>query len=70
METKIKLSIEGMHCEACVRRVTNALNGTEGVCVDSVEVGAADVTFDSATIAPEQIAAAVDHVGFNARVER
>jgi FtsP/CotA-like multicopper oxidase with cupredoxin domain len=39
MANKIKLSIEGMHCEACVRRVTNALNAVEGVRVESVEVG-------------------------------
>lgn len=70
MENKIKLSIEGMHCEACIRRVTNALSGVEGVRVDSVKVGSAHVTFDSATVAPEQIAAAVDRIGFTARVER
>lgn len=70
MENKIKLSIEGMHCEACVRRVTTALSGVEGVRVDAVEVGAADVTFDTATVAPEQIAAAVDRIGFTAHVER
>jgi len=37
MRNKAKLSIEGMHCDACVRRVTNALNGVEGVRVESVE---------------------------------
>lgn len=70
MENKIKLSIEGMHCGACVRRVTNALSAVNGVRVDSVEVGSADVSFDHATVAPEQIAAAVDSIGFTAHVER
>jgi copper chaperone len=69
MENKIKLSIEGMHCEACIRRVTNALNSVEGVRVDSVEVGSANVTFTPETVEPEKIAAAVSGIGFTARIE-
>jgi copper chaperone len=70
MENKVKISIEGMHCAACVRRVTNALNGVEGVRVDSVEVGSASVALDTATVTPEQIESAVDRIGFTAHVER
>jgi copper chaperone CopZ len=70
MENKAQLSIEGMHCDACARRVTNALNGVEGVRVESVEVGSANVAFDAATVALEQIAAAVDRIGFTAHIER
>jgi len=70
MGNKAKLSIEGMHCDACVRRVTNALNDVEGVRVESVEVGSANVVFDAATVVPEQIAAAVDRIGFTAHIER
>jgi copper chaperone len=70
MENKAKLSIEGMHCDACARRVTKALNGVEGVRVESVEVGSASVAFDAATVAPEQIVAAVDRIGFTAHIER
>lgn len=70
MENTLKLKIDGMHCEACVRRVTNALNGVDGVRVESVEVGSARVAFDNAAAAPEQIAAAVDHIGFTAHIER
>ncbi|MFP5226703.1 MAG: heavy-metal-associated domain-containing protein [Acidobacteriota bacterium] len=66
----IKLTIEGMHCQACVRRVTSALTGVPGVRVDSVEVGTAKAGFDPATATPEQIAAAVDRIGFKARVEK
>jgi copper chaperone len=69
MENNIQLSIEGMHCGACVRRVTNVLSGVEGVRVDSVEVGSAKLGFDPAAVTPEQIAAAVDHIGFKARIE-
>ena len=69
MENNIRLSIEGMHCGACVRRVTNALSEVEGVRVDSVEVGSAKVEFDPAAVTPEEIAAAVDRIGFKAQVQ-
>jgi len=39
----MKLAIEGMHCQACVRRVQNAIAKVEGVEVKSVEVGSAEV---------------------------
>jgi copper chaperone len=68
MENTIRLSIEGMHCGACARRVTNALAAVEGVRVDSVEVGAAQVKFDAAKTTAEAITAAVDRIGFTARV--
>ncbi len=65
----MKLEIEGMHCGACVRRVTNALAEVNGVRVDSVEIGSAKVSFDPAAIVPEQIAAAVERIGFKAHIE-
>lgn len=71
MKQTVRLAIEGMHCDACVRRVTNALNGVEGVRVDSVEVGSAKVAFDPKVVAPEKITAAVDGIGFKAtQIER
>jgi copper chaperone len=69
MENKARLSIDGMHCDACARRVTNALNRVEGVRVESVEVGSANVAFDAAIVDPEQIAAAVDQIGFATHIE-
>ena len=69
MENILKLSIEGMHCDGCVRRVTNALTAVEGVRVESVEVGSATVIADPARVTPQQIAVAVDRIGFTAHVE-
>ncbi len=37
------LRIENMHCGACVRRVTMALNKIPGTAVDEVQVGLARV---------------------------
>lgn len=70
MQNQLKLSIEGMHCEGCVRRVTSALQGVKGVEVGSVEVGSARATFDPAKTSPEEIVAAVSRIGFSARAEK
>ena len=70
MKQIVQLAIEGMHCDACVRRVTNALNGVKGVRVDSVKVGSAEVSFDPKVVAPEKVTAAVNGIGFKAQFER
>ena len=70
MRDSLTLSIEGMHCGGCVRRVTTALEGVKGVELGSVEVGSAEMTFDPNRVSAEEIAAAVDRIGFSARVEK
>lgn len=64
----MKLSIEGMHCGACVARVTAALQGVEGVEVETVELGSARVMFDPAKASAEKITAAVGRIGFSAHI--
>jgi copper chaperone len=70
MREAVALSIEGMHCEACVRRVTAALGKMEGVQVNFVEVGSASVTFNPEQVTVEKIAGAVNKIGFEARTEK
>jgi copper chaperone len=69
MENTLNLAIEGMHCGACVRRVTSALQSVQGVTVNSVEVGSAKVVFDAAESSAENITAVLDRNGFPARVQ-
>ena len=62
----VKLNVQGMHCEKCVARVTEALEGVEGVtsAVVSLEDNVANVEghgFDTASLI-----AAVKEVGFDA----
>jgi copper chaperone CopZ len=59
-----------MHCGACVRRVTSALQGVQGVTVNSVEVGSAKVAFVAEEITAQDITAALDRNGFPARVQQ
>ena len=40
---ELTLRIENMHCGACVRRVTQALERVDGVKVGEVRIGAARV---------------------------
>ena len=68
MQDKLKLSIDGMHCGACVRRVTTALQAVPGVQVGAVEVGSAKLAFNPEEAAAQEIAAAVDGIGFPARI--
>jgi copper chaperone CopZ len=72
MESTVTLFIDGMHCEACVRGVFNALAEVEGVQVECIEVGSAWVAFDSANTSAtsaEQIPATLDRIGFTARID-
>lgn len=65
---EIKLAIEGMHCGACVRRVTQALNALNGVQVEEVELGKARITFAETTAANAAIEA-LAKIGFTARAD-
>ena len=67
MQEKLRLSIDGMHCGACVRRVSAALGKVAGVEVGKVEIGSAELAYDTGLASAEQIAAAVDKIGFTAR---
>ena len=69
MNNTLNLAIEGMHCGACVRRVTSALQGVDGVQVSSIEIGLAKITFDDQKASAKEISAAVDRIGFTTRVE-
>jgi copper chaperone len=69
MQNKLALSIEGMHCGACVRRLTTALEGVKGVELGSVEVGLAELRFDPNHSSAKEITSAVDRIGFTAQIK-
>ncbi|MFP4228711.1 MAG: heavy-metal-associated domain-containing protein [Salinivenus sp.] len=58
------LSIDGMHCEHCVDVVEEALSELDGVRVEAVEVGAANVTYDPSVVSRDQLAAALEDAGY------
>jgi copper chaperone CopZ len=63
---EIKLAIEGMHCGACVRRVTQTLSALNGVQVEEVELGKARITA-AETTATDSAIEALAKIGFTAR---
>jgi len=69
MAIKKSYDVTGMHCEKCVARVKNAIEGIEGVRAAKVtlEPGSALVKMD-AEIADNVIIAAVEAEGFKASV--
>jgi copper chaperone CopZ len=62
-----RLTIAGMSCDHCVRRVTKALSGIDGVRITQVEVGRAEIdAADAAAVA--RAVASLGAVGYAAEV--
>ena len=59
------IQIEGMSCNHCVQSVKNALESTEGVVVDSVEIGTAKVQYDPAQTGRSALVEAIEDIGFD-----
>jgi copper chaperone CopZ len=64
--THAQLTIDGMHCEGCVARVTTALKSLAGVSVDAVNVGSARVHYET-PLDPATLVQALEKLGFDAR---
>ena len=65
---QIVLSVDGMSCQHCVRRVTTALAKVPGVRVDEVTVGRARVEVsDDAPVGA--LVSALERAGYRARVD-
>jgi len=66
---EFQLKIEGMHCGACVRRVSQALVATDGVVVDEVTVGSARLHSQGEPAPVEAAITALAQAGYTARLE-
>jgi copper chaperone CopZ len=64
--TEMSFQIDGMHCGACVQRVTRALSQVPGTKVEEVRVGAARLHGDEP--APDPYLAAIRKAGFEAHL--
>ena len=65
---EVTLRIENMHCGACVRRVTQALEKVDGVQVGEVRIGAALVQARD-NVREGTLVSAVEKAGYPALVE-
>jgi copper chaperone len=66
---EITLRIEGMHCGACIRRVTQSLQSVPGAEVKTVQLGAARVQLAN-NASPSALIAHLGSAGFSAQEER
>jgi copper chaperone len=64
----LHLQINGMSCGHCVARVTKALGALEGLEVDAVGIGAAELRFDPTRRSIDEIVGAVRDAGYEASV--
>jgi copper chaperone CopZ len=64
----LKLTIEGMTCEHCVRAVRGRLEKTDGVKVGEVHVGSATLDFDPGRTSVSKIEDAIADEGYTAFV--
>ena len=65
---KVEFTVEGMHCDGCVKSVTRMLTAIPGVgSVDvSLAEGKASVGYDPARAGVEDFKRAVERAGFKA----
>ena len=63
---KKTVSVEGMHCAACVTRVEKALSSVEGIDSAAVNLlsNSAQIFFDSSVVKDKQIKKAVESAGY------
>lgn len=66
---QVVLLIDGMHCGACVRRVTQALQAVPGVQAEEVRVGAARLEVQD-PVNVEAAISAVGKAGYSAHQEK
>jgi copper chaperone len=64
----LKLTIEGMSCEHCVRAVKGRLAKTPGVAVDQVEIGSAILRYDPSKTSVDEIEEVIADEGYTAFV--
>ncbi len=61
---QLEVTIDNMHCEACVAKVREALNALPALRIADVQVGAAQVAFDDEKLSAAAVVAAIRNAGF------
>ncbi len=69
---QVELTISGMHCESCATGIRAMLHRTDGVLKAEVsyEERRATVEYDPAKTSPEKIVAAIEKLGYKAKVRK
>lgn len=62
----LELEIQGMSCGHCVAAVSEALSGLDGVSVDKVQIGSAQVQYKPEVVSADEIILAIEDAGYSA----
>ena len=62
----ITLNITGMSCGHCLNAVNQALGRLNGVRIESVRMGRADLEYDDTLTGPDAIMSAIKDAGYQA----
>lgn len=63
---QLTLHIQGMSCGHCLNAVNAALAAHQGLQIESVLMGRAQLRYDPAVTSPQQIVAAIGQAGYEA----
>ncbi len=58
------IKIQGMSCGHCVMSVREALEETEGVEIEDIEIGSARISYDTEKTSREQIEEVIEDAGY------
>lgn len=61
----VDLTIEGMGCGNCVKKIQNRLGALQGVQVEFVQKGRARVKYDEARVSHRDLERAVNEAGYS-----
>ena len=64
----VKLDVKGMHCQKCVARVTEALEGVEGVTKVAVDLASDSAVVEGRGLDAAKMIAAIEACGFEASI--
>ncbi|TVR65942.1 MAG: copper chaperone [Gemmatimonadales bacterium] len=67
MKSATRLELQGMSCQHCVRRVRETLESLDGVTVESVDIGSAEIQLEPGTVPMEQVEEALRDAGYAPR---
>ena len=61
----VQLSIQGMSCGHCVMTLKKELSKLEGVTINTVEIGKANVVVDESKVTNQSLQHAVEEAGYS-----
>jgi len=63
--TTMKLQVEGMSCQHCVRAIEKTVQQLGGSAAVELAAGTVDVTFDESSVTLQQVKEAIEEQGYN-----